>query len=63
LHTTFCKASFQYFKVNGELFDKKLLWEDLGKTSVSSFKDDLIFVLTFPKYEKTSLLSTQLLAF
>jgi hypothetical protein len=51
------------FKAIGEYFGKKSLWEDLGKTYVSSFKDDLIFVLTFPKYEKTLSLSTQLFAF
>jgi hypothetical protein len=40
---------------------KRSLLEDVGKTSVSSFNDDL--VLTFPKYEKTCSLSTQLLRF
>jgi hypothetical protein len=48
------------FKVIGEFLGKKIT---LGKTSVSSFKDDLIFVLTVPKNEKTRSLSTQLLAF
>jgi hypothetical protein len=51
LHTTVWKASFQ-FKAIGELFGEKSLWEDLRKTSVSSLKDDPIFVLTFPKYKK-----------
>jgi hypothetical protein len=50
------------FKAIGEFFGKKSFWEDLGKTSVSSFEDDLILVLTFPKNEKTRSLSTQLFA-